>query len=138
MNRPDKYNALTPKFCQRHKRRIMFTKLKATCCKVKIRSLKFDEEAIINEIESDVAMSVVLCNTKLDCDMAKERGIVAEFIFQKVSMQCLRDRKKLMVSGNIQELEDKNHEECDLFHKYISNDDIVDGIVRRWWTSLQE
>ncbi|XP_046845190.1 enoyl-CoA delta isomerase 2-like isoform X3 [Xenia sp. Carnegie-2017] len=32
MNRPDKYNALTPKFCQRHKRRIMFTKLKATCC----------------------------------------------------------------------------------------------------------
>lgn len=25
-------------------------------------------------------MSVILCNTKLDCDMAKERGIVAEIL----------------------------------------------------------
>ncbi|XP_046842136.1 uncharacterized protein LOC124436232 isoform X5 [Xenia sp. Carnegie-2017] len=52
------------------------------------------------------AMSVILCNTKLDCDMAKERGIVAEILSFKhfeeelnsllarsslVSRQCLRE-----------------------------------------------
>jgi hypothetical protein len=65
-------------------------------------------------------------------------ALVILILVNLVKFQCLRDTKTLLHGTKVQEMENTNHEEIDLFLKYVINDTALKNILSRWRVSIQE